>query len=253
MSLPQNESSLGQDIFGWVGSSLALVFYVAPIFPVIKLFKKELTVKEFPGILLTCSFLSCILWGCYGWIGNKLQVWVANYVGGAITLIWLVIYFIFFAECKIIPSIIYNVILFNFVFEIGFFCFYLDKYVDELGYVAMVFNILMYAAPGDKMLTVIKTKNKDLLPIHSSITGVVCSTCWFMYGIYDNMNPSLMVPNLIGMVCAIMQICVWCYAYKKGGDKKEETQDEERGNEEAGKNVDKSPLFHTVDSSEKKE
>ena len=109
----------------------------------------------------------------------------------------------------------------------------------------------MYAAPGDKMITVIKTKNKDLLPIHSSITGIACSTCWFMYGIYDNMNPSLMVPNLIGMVCAIMQICVWCYAYKKGGDKKEEAQDEERGNEEAAKSADKSPLFQTVGSSKK--
>ena len=244
-----NEESqpLGEAIFGWTGSGLAMFFYISPVVPIIKMMKKELEVKNVPGILLTCSFLNCILWGCYGWINSKLQVWVANYTGGAITLVWIVIYWVYFAECKLVPSIIYNFILLNFIFEIGFFCFYFKKHVEVTGYIAMAFNILMYAAPGEKMITVIQTKNKELLPIYSSITGLACSLCWFMYGCYIS-TMSMIIPNGIGILCAILQIGVWLYAYfkAKGGEETKEvaTSTDESKVTPDNKVVDPDPLYN---------
>lgn len=244
----EESQTIAKAIFGWTGSGLAMFFYISPVVPIIKMIKKELEVKNVPGILLTCSFLNCILWGCYGWIKDELQVWVANYTGGAISIIWIIIYWIYFAECKLVPSIIYNFILLNFIFEIGFFCFYFKDYVEVTGYIAMAFNILMYAAPGEKMITVIKTKNKELLPIYSSITGLACSLCWFMYGVYIK-TTSMIIPNGIGILCAVMQIGVWLYAYykSKGGEGTKEvatSTDESKVTSDI-KNAAPDPLFNT--------
>lgn len=248
MSLQEEESKIAEGIFGWTGSALALFFYIVPVIPVIKLVKKQLLVKEFPGILLMCSFLNCILWCVYGWRQDKLQVWVANGTGGIITLIWIVFYLVYFAELKLIPSIVYNFILFNFVFEIGFFCFYINiKDIEVIGYIAMAFNILMYAAPGEKMYTVIKTMNKDLLPIYSSIAGVACSTCWFMYGVYIS-TMSMIIPNGLGILCSILQIGVWLFVHLKTKNTQipaivDANVDETQTTEPKG--ADPDPLFHS--------
>lgn len=246
MSLQAEGSKIVGDIFGWSGSALALFFYIAPVVPVIKLVKKQLQVKDFPGVLLMCSFLNCILWCVYGWRQDKLQVWVANGAGGIITLIWIVIYLIFFAELRWIASIVYNFILFNFIFEIGFFCFYINKkHIEVIGYIAMAFNILMYAAPGEKMYTVVKTMNKELLPVYSSIAGAICSTCWFMYGIYIN-TMSMIIPNALGILCSVLQIAVWVYVHIKTKSTQppaivDAIVDDNQGTEPKG--VNPNPLF----------
>ena len=111
----------------------------------------------------------------------------------------------------------------------------------------MAFNILMYAAPGEKMITVIQTKNKELLPIYSSITGLACSLCWFMYGCYIS-TMSMIIPNGIGILCAILQIGVWLYAYfkAKGGEETKEvaTSTDESKVTPDNKVVDPDPLFN---------
>ena len=43
----------------------------------------------------------------------------------------------------------------------SFFYFIMDKKIT--GFVAMIFNVLMYAAPGEKMVRVCKTKQYNLI------------------------------------------------------------------------------------------
>ena len=54
------------EIFGWVGTVLATIFYLSPIVPFSSLIKNEITYKDTPGALLIMSFFNCILWGVYG-------------------------------------------------------------------------------------------------------------------------------------------------------------------------------------------
>ena len=50
------EDDLGRIIFGWVGTAISFVFYIAPVVPYLKLIKGEISLKESPGLLLFCFF-----------------------------------------------------------------------------------------------------------------------------------------------------------------------------------------------------
>ena len=89
------------------------------------------------------SFFNCILWVVYGLREDLVQVWVTNFLGCFITLIFIIIYLIFVGEEKVFLSLIYNFILLNFVVEI-YYVSYLLLSNTNVGNTVMKFNILMY-------------------------------------------------------------------------------------------------------------
>ena len=208
-----SDNKLVADIFGWVGTVIATYFYIAPVVPFIKLLKGEIEVKDSPGILLICSFMNCILWADYGLVYDKFLVYFANGIGGTITLVWITIYLIFLAKKDIALSLLFNFsLLAGVVGLLLLFFWVIDKEVT--GYVAMVFNILMYAAPGEKIFRVITTKDYKLIPIFSTIGGFLCSLCWFMFGLISY-DINLIIPNALGLFFAILQIIAYLFYYCK--------------------------------------
>ena len=100
-----------------------------------------------------------------------------------------------------------------------FLLFYKVVDVEVTGIIAMVFNVLMFAAPGEKMFRVCKTKQYDLIPIFSTIGGFFCSLCWLMYGVYKG-DLKLIIPNGLGLFFSILQIIVYLVFYCKKRKKK---------------------------------
>ena len=201
------------EIFGWVGTAIAIYFYLAPAVPFIKLVNDHLKVNEVPGILLICSFMNCILWADYGLLDDTFQVYLANGIGGAITLIWITIFLIYIGKQNIKIALLYIILLMICVGGISYvFYFIIDK--DITGKVAMIFNILMYAAPGEKIFKVFKTKKYNLIPIFSTIGGFFCSLCWLAFGIYKG-DINLIIPNGLGLFFSILQIVVYLIFYCK--------------------------------------
>jgi solute carrier family 50 protein (sugar transporter) len=215
------ESSLFGEIIGWVGTGIAIYFYIAPAVPFIKLVKESLKVNEVPGILLICSFMNCILWADYGLKTDKFLVYLANGIGGTITLIWITIYLIYLGKKNLKIALVLIILLMALVGGISYL-FY--KIINEeiTGKVAMVFNILMYAAPGEKIFQVFKTKQYKLIPIFSTIGGLSCSLCWLIYALYL-LDINMIIPNALGLFFAILQIIVYLIFYCK--KKKEENFD----------------------------
>ena len=182
-------------------------------FPFIKLVNDHLKVNEVPGILLICSFMNCILWADYGLLDDTFQVYLANGIGGAITLIWITIFLIYIGKQNIKIALLYIILLMICVGGISYvFYFIIDK--DITGKVAMIFNILMYAAPGEKIFKVFKTKKYNLIPIFSTIGGFFCSLCWLIFGIYKG-DINLIIPNGLGLFFSILQIVVYLIFYCK--------------------------------------
>ena len=201
------------EIFGWVGTGIAIYFYLAPAVPFIKLVNDHLKVNEVPGVLLICSFMNCILWADYGLLDDTFQVYLANGIGGAITLIWITIFLIYIGKQNIKIALLYIILLMICVGGISYvFYFLIDK--DITGKVAMIFNILMYAAPGEKIFKVFKTKKYNLIPIFSTIGGFFCSLCWLAFGIYKG-DINLIIPNGLGLFFSILQIVVYLIFYCK--------------------------------------
>ena len=219
------EDDLGSIVFGWIGTAIALVFYIVPIVPYWKLIKGELTLKESPGLLLICSFLNCILWSDYGLLTNKFSVYFANGLGGAITLIFITIFLIHLADRKILFSLIYILFLMACVTEIYFFCYYiLDPEITAI--IANVFNVLMYAAPGAKIYIICKNGNYKFIPIWSTLGGLACSTSWMFYGIYKK-DKYLIIPNALGCASAIVQLIVYIIYRNKYYNKENKKKDAE--------------------------
>ena len=201
------------EIFGWVGTGIAIYFYLAPAVPFIKLVNEHLKVNEVPGVLLICSFMNCILWADYGLLDDTFQVYLANGIGGAITLIWITIFLIYIGKQNLKIALLYIILLMICVGGISYvFYFIIDK--DITGKVAMIFNILMYAAPGEKIFKVFKTKKYNLIPIFSTIGGFFCSLCWLIFGIYKG-DINLIIPNGLGLFFSILQIVVYLIFYCK--------------------------------------
>ena len=208
-----SDNKLFGEIFGWVGTAIATYFYLAPAVPFIKLVNDHLKVNEVPGVLLICSFMNCILWADYGLLDDTFQVYLANGIGGAITLIWITIFLIYIGKQNIKIALLYIILLMICVGGISYvFYFLIDK--DITGKVAMIFNILMYAAPGEKIFKVFKTKKYNLIPIFSTIGGFFCSLCWLAFGIYKG-DINLIIPNGLGLFFSILQIVVYLIFYCK--------------------------------------
>ena len=94
------------------------------------------------------------------------------------------------------------------------YTFYFIIEAKITGLIAMIFNVLMYAAPFEKITKVFKTRNHNLIPIFSTIGGFFCSLCWLMFGIYKS-DRNLMIPNALGLLCAIIQVIVYLVFYCK--------------------------------------
>ena len=211
-----SEPDLVGKIFGWVGTVIATYFYIAPVVPFWKVLNHKLDYKDSPGVLLIMSFMNCILWADYGLVKNDFMVYFANGIGGTITLIFISIYLVFLAKESIPLSLGYIVLLLAVVFGIMIGFFLIDYNIT--GYVAMIFNVLMYAAPGEKIFQVIKTGNYNLIPIFSTIGGLACSLCWLMYGIYQR-DWKLYVPNALGLAFAVLQVVIFLIYYLKNKNK----------------------------------
>ena len=101
----------------------------------------------------------------------------------------------------------------------------------------MIFNILMYAAPGEKIIRVIKTKKYELIPIYSSIGGFLCSLCWLIFGFYQN-DKNLIIPNSLGILFSAIQILIFLILYcKSDKNNNDKSSNSSIKDEEKNKNI----------------
>ena len=208
-----SEENKVESIFGWIGAIISIYFYFAPGFPFFKVLKDQMNYQDLPVILLISSFLNCILWADYGLIKNSTQIYIANSFGGTITLIWITIYLLYLGKNYFVVSLILNILILIATGAISFlFYFKIDSNIT--GLIAMIFNIIIYAAPGEKIIRVIKTKKYELIPIYSSIGGFLCSICWLIFGFYQN-DMNLIIPNSLGILFSIIQILIFFILYSK--------------------------------------
>jgi len=145
--------SVAMEVFGWVGTSIALFFFISPVTLMWGLIKGTIKIDIIPWILLIANTGNCLLWAVYGFqqLDDKVQVWACNSIGSVINIIYLCIYFIHLVNKRVIQSI-GVVILTLGICALVFVLFFL--YVDFaiVGKVAMGFNIIMYAAPSQKIV-----------------------------------------------------------------------------------------------------
>ena len=216
-----SKGDLVEAIFGWVGLVISTYFYFSPVVPYVKVLKGEMKYTDSPKMTLLCNLVNCILWIDYGLIKESLQLYLTCVIGGCLTLIWSTIYLIFFAKKNFVLSLVYNISVLAVILGLLFLFYSID--VEITGYVALIFNILMYFAPWEKIYTVITTGNYELIPIFSTIGTLLCAGCWLIYGIYQ-VDFNLIIPYILGLLFGFLQLFVYCiYKNKQKNNKGEES------------------------------
>ena len=207
------------DIFGWIGSVISIYFFIAPVFPFYKLIRGQIKLKDSPGVLLIFSVLNCILWFNYGLLLDRAQMYVTNGLGSAITLIFITIFIVFFTKTKIYLAPLILLGLTALMIGISYLSYFIIYY-KYVGYSANVFNVCMYAATGEKIYRVFKTKNYNLMPIYSIVGAFLSASSWLIYGTFD-FEINVIIPNGLGVLFAIIQLVVYFHFYcqKKSNDK----------------------------------
>ena len=202
-----------ESIFGWIGAIITIYFYISPIFPFSKVLKDQIDYQDTPAILLLCSFMNCIFWADYGLLKNISSLYIANCFGGAITLIWITIYLMYMGKKYFTLSFIINILLIIIIGIISYiFYFKIDEKIT--GLICMILNALTYAAPGEKMLSVIKNRKYEIFPIYSSIGIFGCSLFWLIYGFLQK-DRNIIIPNALGIIFSIFQFIFFLIFYYK--------------------------------------
>ena len=228
-------SNLIGEIFGWIGTILSIIFYFAPIYQFNELIKGKIDYKKIPFVLLTMSLLTIIFWVIYGINTKSYQIIITNLIGGIATLIFILIYLVYFSNKNMKKSSIYicSFIIINIILIFIVFKFFNN---DIIGFCAMIFNIMMFASPCLKIIQVYQTKDYKFLPISSSIAACASSTCWTIYGIGIN-DFKIIVPNALGFIFSIIQIFVFVIYYNMAKNQKNNIIQDLMENTDSGKEI----------------
>ena len=205
------------DIFSTSGTIISFILSFTPIFPFIKVFKREEKIDILPAGLLLTLILNRIVWGSV-WIltGRKIAL-LNSILGTAVCDIFVFLYFYLYFNRTYLKTFISSIMLIIIEGAILYLALLWGNDV-ALPYIAMVFNVMMFISPGQKILRVIREKNYKLIPIYSTIINILCSSCWLGYGICIKLI-SQIIPNALGLFFAILQVVVYLIYYLKNKDK----------------------------------
>lgn len=218
------------DIFGWVGLILLTIYYLSPIKEFYRLIETKISYKDFPGEFLLILFFNCILWGVYSLREDLTQIWISNFLGCLINIIFIIIYLIFLGKEKIHLSLIYNFILIVFYILIFYILYSIFKNI-YVGIAAIIFNILL---SGLKIYLIYKKQN-NIFPVISSIYNFIFSMSWTIYAFYRR-DTFLIINNTLGVVFSILEIVVRRIFHKNSTIKKSD-DNKEINNENQNVNI----------------
>ena len=157
----QVEEDIVKLIFGYLGNALALFFFFSPIILIYNLIIGKAKRQDIPFVLFAANVLNCLFWFVYGWFKPEFLMYLCNGIGCVTSIIYLLIYVFYFSEKLIlrILTVVGTALLIIGIFSLFFWG--VGKEGNETtGDLAMAFNIIMYAAPGQKLVLYILSSLK---------------------------------------------------------------------------------------------
>ena len=198
-----------EDIFGWAATCFTICIYIGPILPFIKVIKGKISYEETPGVLVSATYVNCFCWCIYGDMIFSDQVKICNLIGSIITITLISIYLVYEIRKYTLDAILNALIIIT-----GSYATYrgLTIVVDDdaiIGKICNITSIIVYLSPMYLIYKVIKEKNNYILiPIYIAWATLISSGLWIIYGIIIK-DVYIMIPNVIGIVLAIIQICIY--------------------------------------------
>ena len=184
-------------IFPILGTIFSIFLSFSPTVPFIQVFKRQEKIEILPEGMLLCQLLNRLLWGSVWVLTKRIIPFINAAVGIFITSVFIVLYFYLYFDRIYYKTFMGLISLIVFEFSIAIIAISYGN-VPTVSLLAMIFNVAMYIAPGQKILRVIKEKNYKLIPIRSTIVSILCSGSWLIYGIVINLVAQITL-NALGL------------------------------------------------------
>lgn len=141
------------NLLGLLGNLFAIIFFIAPIGLMVKLHKKEINHSKIPYLMMIMNVMNCFIWFSYGLLIDDFFIKLANGIGYPTNLVYLCLFFFYKFDRNCLKSMAF--ILPSIIVSGGFFYLlaYVIKNENVSKYSAMVFNIFMYGAPGQNIVS----------------------------------------------------------------------------------------------------
>ena len=219
-------------IVSWIGTVIGIILNISPIVMFYSIIRGQKKIEIVPESMLIFNILCSSLWACYWYLQvDKFVPFFSSAFGLALSEIFALIYLFYLADKDWKKYILYAFLEINLVLEFNYgLLFVLGDYIT-VGNIAVVVNIITYITPGQKIYQVIKTKNYNLIPISSTLSGSLCTLCWLIFGllIWDIRT---IIPNGLGLVFATINSGVWAYFYFTRDKEEYEKEEKITPNEE---------------------
>ena len=191
---------------------ITVLLNLSPIVSFISVIKGKEKYTNIPLLMLVFNLLNNLCWGCYWKRTGQNSAMICSIICSIIATIFVYIYFYYLVKKNIKKYILY---LFGLIFTeivIIYISLYIIQNLNYYGRYLIVINIIMYIAPGQNLIKVIKEKNYKLIPISSTIVGAICSGGWYSFGkIVNDIN--CMIPNGLGFIFSILTTIIWVIYY----------------------------------------
>ncbi|GLU20777.1 hypothetical protein SLE2022_369590 [Rubroshorea leprosula] len=199
-------------VFGLLGNISSFVVFLAPLSTFYRIWKKKST-EGFHSIPYLTGLFSAMLWIYYALLkADAFLLITINAFGCVIETIYIAFY-ITYAPRKARIFTLTLLLLLNFMgfCSILLLSHFLTKAlirVDVLGWICMVFSLIVFVAPLSITRRVIRTKSVEYMPFNLSLYLTVSAVMWLFYGIFLK-DMYVTIPNILGVIFGLLQMVLY--------------------------------------------
>jgi solute carrier family 50 protein (sugar transporter) len=210
-----------RNVVGILGNAISLFLFLSPLPTFVEIRKKK-SVEQYSPAPYLATLMNCLVWVLYGMPmvkPNSVLVYTINGAGVVIELVYISLFVIY---CSKNPKLRMKVILITLV-EIVFIAVLSTIVLTVahgttqrsmiVGIVALLFNVMMYAAPLSVMKMVIKNKSVEFMPFFLSLASLGNGIAWTTYGFLP-LDPYIAGPNGAGTLLSLAQLTLYALYYK---------------------------------------
>ncbi|GKV17385.1 hypothetical protein SLEP1_g27900 [Rubroshorea leprosula] len=201
-------------IFGVLGNLSSFVVFLSPIPTFYRIWRKKST-EDFHSIPYLTALFSAMLWIYYALLkssSDAILLITINGLGCIFKSTYIAIY-ITYAPKQARISTLKLLFLFNFL---GFCSMFLPSYflvkglqrVQIVGWICMIFSLMVFAAPLSVVRLVIRTKSAEFMPFFLSFFLTLSAFMWLFYGLLLR-DWYITIPNVPGLILGLLQMVLY--------------------------------------------
>ncbi|XP_038879844.1 bidirectional sugar transporter SWEET10-like [Benincasa hispida] len=209
-------------VFGLLGNIISFMVFLAPLPTFYKIYKKK-SAEGYQSVPYVVALFSAMLWIYYALLKTNATFLITINSFGCVIETLYILLFIFYAPTKLRFQtakviLLLNVLGFGLMLALTMVLAKGEKRLKVLGWICLVFNLSVFAAPLFIMGKVIKTKSVEYMPFALSFFLTLNAVMWFFYGLLLK-DYYIALPNVVGFVFGIIQMILYVIFKNCGANK----------------------------------